>query len=1389
MDLTKIFLYNVLPKKRIFIAFIGFLISSVIITGTSILLSSMIVSSQSYFGVTDDVIVISNPEANTPFTSILPLDLISAIQYVPGVKVVSPEIMTAAVYNDQAIYYRGIDPITFWNFTDVEYIKGTPITLDDTYNVSVGERFAQRNNIDVGDFFTIYSTRADSALELRVKSIFKTATLLDDEIIGPLWIGQFLSFGNFDYISHIRVKVDLDIIRNKEKIAEMVNSKFTLRVDLSTSNKTTAYNATLYIKTFKDTTILERKFINNRTIQQILPFRMYNLQVEMNELVSNTTTILVAKNDTRVDLFLPRIERKIDFNITTDEGTPIEGAKLDITPIMDNVERENQKSVLYTNKQGLSSQILVDGTYRLEAFYNNYYIEQILEITKSKTINIILIYRQPEIYFYTPTNESTILNNAFNLKLDSSPGCSIYYYFDYNSSQTKTYFVWEPGVQKPNYIPTELEYGNHSLTVIALNEDFDGNESKNYANKTIHFFLNSSLSDSIEPSLLKNGTQIYPNQKIALSETLASITGLQYQWNQLGFKDIERDFIITPNNTGIHLLTLRTKAGKIIEEYYYIITSNPDPHGIIGEVNYQPVKTGDKIDFWCSTPNQTLYYSWNNNTALFLEEDYIPTDSLGEGLNRLYLYQMTNESWYNSSYEIWIDNTSPEITLDYDNYSNISSGEYLALQTNEDISGAYFSWDGLPYSKIFSNFIPVPLINGTRNLTLKVIDLAGNINITSFTYTIVNSSTTFTSDIFLQNEYFGNLTLQYITIKTISSFNFDNASFNLNGPISKSGYYNENMRIYLYEGNYTLNLTFHDNNLTYSRQWTFTICKSYNHSNIDPTLFQLNNTISSYYFPDFNWRVNVNDTETIFLVDSKYQLQLNYTTSDNTWIENKKIIIDTTLPIITILSPNKGINDTSFFFEINSNAVEINYSIEGSGISGIYNPYNNSEITLEKGIYTIRFSLYDSAHNYRTYNYILRTGLSYKYMNLTFIHLDVDASPLQNVSISITNPYNSSKTNLYTNENGSILFYTFEGGITVRLTYDGIEYSFSLDTEDSYNQTIYTGNAHAYFTILDQFTGEPIVNDRFIVTDKNDIVITSFTTNSEGKATCKIYFGDFTLYYKRGNDYYSFDISISNPEQNFTMELSSPKHFLTLYFKYTNGKDVENILVEVSTKFDRVIKLQTGTQSRVQALLSYEIVNITVYRTSGKIEQFQRIFTPYRVEHTIYFYSNKTTGIDLLPEASFIGEFNILLSVADEYMDQYFRGALMLTYTIAYAEIGLVVIIVAVNMYSILRNVFKESKKETKILKMIGGTTLHTFFSIITRLALLSIFASIIGYIIGYSMISFLARNNRTLFFGHVFYPEGNWQILILNAAFMLISAFISSLVISRKENDKSISI
>ncbi len=478
MSLRGTFLYNILPKKRILIAFIGFLISSTIITGGAILMDSIIDATSSYLGESDDVLVISNPQASTPYTSILPLELAETVRSIPGVLDVSPEVMTAAVYKDKAVYFRGVDIGKFWEFTDVSYIDGMPLDINDTYEISIGTKFASRNNLEVGDLFIVFSTRSNAAMEFKIKSIFVTNTLLDDEIIAPLWIGQFFAFESVNYITHIRVRVDLNQV-SKERVREIVTSEYQLTVNIATPNSITSLNATVYIRSGKGNLIKEEIIFNDNSVSVTLPFGEYEIQADVEGLLSEPMELILGIDRTII-VYVPYIQRDLNFRVITDEDEPIEGVKIEV------YSQDKQEKVTgvktysaFSDENGEAFISVSNGSYFAEFNYEVYLKSIAFTTGEINNIDVELISRHPSIIVRNPKNESIVIGNDVNVSISATRGYSIYFYPDGNFGDLKKYYIAEEGEIPPPGILVPFDEGDHSITIIVFNKDYPGEKKEN----------------------------------------------------------------------------------------------------------------------------------------------------------------------------------------------------------------------------------------------------------------------------------------------------------------------------------------------------------------------------------------------------------------------------------------------------------------------------------------------------------------------------------------------------------------------------------------------------------------------------------------------------------------------------------------------------------------------------------------------------------------------------------------------------------------------------------------------------------------------------------------------------------------------------------------------
>lgn len=1387
MNIRNIFLYNILPKKRIFIAFIGFLISSTIITGGAILMISIVDATTSYLGESDDVLVIFNPEASTPYTSVLPLELAETIKTIYGVIDVSPEVMTAAVYKDKAVYFRGVDVNKFWEFTDILGLEGYSLEENDTYEVSIGINFAERNNLDIGEYFTLYSTRTDSAIELKVKSIFITGTLLDDEIIASLWIGQFFSFSNFNQITHIRVRIDTNLV-TKEYIREKITSKHSITITLNTPDSLGILNATIYFRSSKGTIV--KNLVNNNSVSLNLQFGEYEIQAEIENVVSEPVQIILER-DLSIPIFVNYIEREVTFKVTTDEDEPIENVRIYIQSQSVEEQVLGKKTYnIYTDSAGEASFITSNGSYYAEFRYGVYYREYSFTTKEENNIDIILIDRHPSILVRSPQNHSLIIGYDLNVSIFATQGYSTYFYTDENPGNIQEYFFTAEGELRPNQIVIPFDEGLHSLTVICYNNDYiesGGDKSENYAETKVYFTISHNLPNEYPILNAMNGSHIPPSSTLYFNDTIFFSYDTMYKWNSDNWRTLIDQNIQAPSNKGIHKLVVKATIGNQSKEwsYVFITTSNPEKLGIIGLEN-KVVKEGKEIQIWYTTGASDVLYHWDSQIDLPVPENgTIIAESLNEGNHTLYLSAYISSVWYYRNYEFIIDNSPPEITLEYSNSSDINSGSTMNYFSNESLSAFFYSWDNLDFSYAYG-LITCPFKEGLHNLTIEAQDAAGNLIKKYYEYNIVNFTGMTPIDFYLAHDYSGTITQTFIELQTISSVGFFSIEYEIYGEANFSGVLTEYSRIHLYPGEYTLITRYWINPFNYGqRSWNFKIIEGLNISQLHA------NQINSSYVGDivvtfsyYDCNFTINDNNPIHLSDGYYNFTSILTSFPGSQF-SFGYIIDTIPPDVIILSPEIGNHDIDVFLELESDAVNIGIQLDHSGPIVQYQGLTKIEFN-EAGKHTITLFMEDSLYNQKIIDYILYVGREYENQQLLFqVQGSGTLLPLTNFSVIIKSSYNATVFKKNTNNEGIIDFNIFSGNYHVLFNYSTSQYDFILNTNTGIEQEIFIGFSNITISLKDYFADSPIKNQFCVFRDIRGRRVMSDSTNASGIITTSLATGVYTCYFTYHENAEPISFQVFSPNQFTTLKIPSHRYKVTFDFIYDNGSKVFNLPIVFSTLFDGNISTTTSFYSSVSLWISYGYVNLSFIDINENVVSLRRAYGPGKEVITIIVASETEEQWLKIPFRAYSGfEFSVFLSL--EYMDYYLKGSLLFTYTLAYAEILLILVVVVVNMYSILQNVHVESRRESTILRMIGGTNLNVFATIFSRIGVVALISSFIGYGIGGAILRFLASANQTVFFGHTFAPTGSWTIFFMNIVFVLLIAFITSLIITRRDRKRT---
>ncbi|MCD6235497.1 MAG: ABC transporter permease [Thaumarchaeota archaeon] len=169
-----------------------------------------------------DVLLIYGASARAPQTSVVPLSLYEKLRGIDGVEAISPEAVSIAMIGDEVVVVRGIDPSVFPEISGIRLVAGS-LSLDGSASALIGENLARKMRLGVGDTVLLRSAFSDAFLEVKVVGVFRSGSYLDDELLVPLYAGQWLRGLPRDAVSLIRVKIDPGKL-GKEELASLLRS-------------------------------------------------------------------------------------------------------------------------------------------------------------------------------------------------------------------------------------------------------------------------------------------------------------------------------------------------------------------------------------------------------------------------------------------------------------------------------------------------------------------------------------------------------------------------------------------------------------------------------------------------------------------------------------------------------------------------------------------------------------------------------------------------------------------------------------------------------------------------------------------------------------------------------------------------------------------------------------------------------------------------------------------------------------------------------------------------------------------------------------------------------------------------------------------------------------
>jgi ABC-type lipoprotein release transport system permease subunit len=204
----KIIGFKYIQKQRLIALTFILIIASTLFSLTALSFFSFYKTINAYIGETENTLAIYDKKSTTPFTGLIPLQLNTHLKTIEGVIATSPEMIAPAIIKGKSVTIRGIIPEEFSKLNPLIPVKGETLQLGDLSHAIAGKRLADTLNIKLNDKILVQGVLAERYIELNIKGIFESNSALDDEILAPLYVSQWLRGTNYDHVTMIRVRID-----------------------------------------------------------------------------------------------------------------------------------------------------------------------------------------------------------------------------------------------------------------------------------------------------------------------------------------------------------------------------------------------------------------------------------------------------------------------------------------------------------------------------------------------------------------------------------------------------------------------------------------------------------------------------------------------------------------------------------------------------------------------------------------------------------------------------------------------------------------------------------------------------------------------------------------------------------------------------------------------------------------------------------------------------------------------------------------------------------------------------------------------------------------------------------------------------------------------------
>jgi ABC-type lipoprotein release transport system permease subunit len=281
-----------------------------------------------YVGEERDIVAVYNTTGKTPFTGVIPIAAENEIEHMRGIVATSAEVIAPCTVEGHSVFVRGVVPQDIANLNALTITQGQNLGINDTYSAMIGQAAAQRLNLKTGGDILVFSVLSQKYVQVQIKGVFQSQSSLNDEVLVPLYTGQWLRGLSYDSVTLIRVKIDTNQTSAQQLYKDISNQNPQPTATPSTSTQTQQQFENLI-------PLSQTKIIQNIGVEQSQEFMTRYLNrygISKDTIILLSVMVLVLASGTAlaaITLFVKQHANDID--VIRSVGASSKKIKIDLT--------------------------------------------------------------------------------------------------------------------------------------------------------------------------------------------------------------------------------------------------------------------------------------------------------------------------------------------------------------------------------------------------------------------------------------------------------------------------------------------------------------------------------------------------------------------------------------------------------------------------------------------------------------------------------------------------------------------------------------------------------------------------------------------------------------------------------------------------------------------------------------------------------------------------------------------------------------------------------------------------------------------------------------------------------------------------------------------------